>query len=74
MKAINPKNQSTVNKAINWLEKHNNFNDVRDTLEEYTKEYTKIDNKCLHSFDMFLEYMSQLPKNQQEIIYKSNSY
>ena len=74
MKAINPKNQTILNKATNWLEKHNSFNDARDTLEENTKEYKKIDEKCLNSFDMFLEYMSQLPKNQQKIIYKSNLY
>jgi len=74
MKAINSKNQTTLNKAINWLEKHNGFNDIRETMEEYTREHTRMNNKCLHSFDMFLEYMSQLPKNQQEIIYKSNLY
>ena len=70
LKAINPKNQSLVNKAINWLVKHNSFNDLRDIAdgEGDDKAYSKWDKKCVHSFDMYLEYLYDLPKGQQKAI------
>lgn len=75
LKAINPKNQSLVNKAINWLVKHNNYNTQRDFIsgnlecdEEDSKEWRAIDKKCVHSFDMYLEYLYELPKGQQKAI------
>jgi len=76
MKAINPKNQALVNKAIQWLEKHNAFNDQRNIADDIgdEKAYNKLDKKCESSYDKFLEYMEELPKNQQNLIYKSDLY
>lgn len=76
LKAINPKNQSKVNKALNWLIKHNNFNDKRDLAggNDNEKDFNKFDKLCINSFDKFLEYMEELPKREQKNIYKSEFY
>ncbi len=75
LKAINPKNQSLVNKAINWIVKHNRFVVLRDIAEgEDEKAFSKWNKKCEISFDKFLENMDELPKGQQQSIYNSNFY
>lgn len=76
MEAINPKNQSIVNKAIAWLEKYNKADDLRNIAdgEGDEKAFSKHDRQCEKTFDKFLEYMSELPKNQQSAIYKSEKY
>ena len=78
MEAINSKHQVTVNRAIQWLVKHNEANDNRDlesdTNGEDTKEFKKIDRLCEKTFDKFLDYMSELPKREQQAIYKSDLY
>jgi len=76
MEAINPKNQSLVNKAISWLEKYNKADDLRNIADGDgdEKAFRKHDRECEKTFDKFLEYMSVLPKNQQNAIYKSEKY
>ena len=76
MKAINPKNQALVNKAISWLTKHNEYNDKRTLAYDNDNivAAVQLDKKCEQSYDKFLEYMEELPKNQQELIYKSDLY
>ena len=58
--SITPKNQSMVNKAVNWLIKYNEFNAQRDFIsdnlecEEYeSKEWKSINRKCENSFDKY---------------------
>tara|TARA_R110000782_G_scaffold77096_2_gene153128 strand:+ start:250 stop:573 length:324 start_codon:yes stop_codon:yes gene_type:complete len=79
--SITPKNQSMVNKAVNWLIKYNEFNTQRDFIsdnlecEEYeSKEWKSINRKCENSFDKYLDYMSELPKREQAQIEKSELY
>tara|TARA_R110000822_G_scaffold156605_1_gene296385 strand:+ start:489 stop:719 length:231 start_codon:yes stop_codon:yes gene_type:complete len=76
MKAINPKNQSIVNKAVNWLEKHNKADDLRNIADSdgNEKEFKKYDKECENTFNKYLEYMSELPKNQQKAIEISDLY
>jgi hypothetical protein len=76
--AKNPKNQVKVNKAVNWLVKHNAYNDERnqvsDNLGEDCKEWRRINKKCEDSFDKYLEYLEELPKREQAQITKSELY
>lgn len=82
MKAINPKNQKNLNKALSWLIKHNKYNDERTLLEdsselEYVEDSTawkRINKKCEDSFDKYLEYCDELPKGQVKLIEKSELY
>lgn len=76
MEAINPKNQSLVNKALQWLKKYNDADNLRNNAdgEGDEKAYRKYDRECERAFDKFLEYMSEMPKNQQSAIYKSKIY
>jgi len=81
--AIKSKNQSLVNKAVNWLVKHNTFNNERDVisdnLEEYceeedSKEWRKVNKKCEDSFDKYQEYCGDLPQYEVKNIEKSELY
>jgi hypothetical protein len=79
--AINPKNQSLVNKATAWLVKYNKANDQRNDADADLnniggthKIYDKYDRLCEKTFDKFLEYMDELPKGQQKAIYNSELY
>jgi len=82
MKAINSKHQTTVNRACAWLKKYNTSNTLRDEAEgnsihstpEDDKEYRRLDNLCQKQFNQFLEYMEELPKREQQAIYKSDLY
>jgi len=76
MKAINPKNQSIVNKAISWLEKHNKANDLRNIADGdgNEKEFKKHDKECENTFNKYLDCVSELPKNQQKAIESSDFY
>lgn len=81
IKSITPKNQTIVNKAVNWLIKHNEYNSQRDLIsdnlecEEWeSKEWKSINRKCENSFDKYLEYLSELPKREQQQIEKSELY
>ena len=78
MIAITKENQSTLNKAIQWLTKQNAYNDQRDVIDsndgEDTVEWRRINKKCEDSFDKYLTYCSVLPKNQVKLIEKSDLY
>ena len=50
--SITPKNQSLVNKAVNWLNKHDAYNTQRDFIsdrlecdEEDSKDWRQINKK-----------------------------
>jgi hypothetical protein len=77
LKAITKKNQSAVNKALQWNSKYDGYNDKRDEIEcniecynDESKEWRQMDRKCESAWDRFLDYMSELPSNQQKAIYK----
>ena len=75
--SITPKNQSLVNKAVNWLNKYDAYNTQRDFIsdnldcdEEDSKEWRQINKKCEVSFDKHLNYLEDLPKREQNNIEK----
>lgn len=70
LKAINPKNQTLVNRAVNAHIRYNELNDLRNVAEdnEDTKAYKKYDRMCEEVFDRYLEYSYMLPKGQQQAI------
>ncbi len=72
MKAINPKNQTIVNRCLKAIERYNQMNDLRDAAEDSgnEREYRKYDRACQEAFDRYLTYMDELPKNQQKEINK----
>lgn len=74
--AINPKNQSKLNKATSWLEKYNKFNDLRDLADnnDDVKALRKYEKKCEEAFDKYLDACGELPKNQVKAIEKSDLY
>lgn len=76
MKALNKKHQSTVNKAISWLTKHNLANNQRDEAEGNGDEkmYNKYNRICESTFDKYLDYTSELPLRELKQIEKSELY
>lgn len=74
VKAVNPKYQSVVNKAVNWMEKYELANDQRNIAsdnsehdyEEDDKLWRKWDRRCIKAYDKYLEYMEELPKREQD--------
>ena len=75
--SITQKNQSLVNKAVNWLNKHDAYNTQRDFIsdnlecdEDDSKEWRQINRKCEVSFDKYLNYLEELPKREQNNIDK----
>ena len=76
LQAKNKKHQGKFNKALSWLIKYNSFNDLRNIAEGdgNEKEYNRFDKKCENSYDKFLDYMEELPKYEQNKIYKSELY
>ena len=70
LKAINPKNQTIVNRAVAAHIRYNELNDLRNLAEdnEDEKAYRKYDRMCADVFDRYLEYAYSLPKNQQKSI------
>ena len=76
MKAINPKNQAKVNKAIYWLKRYNELNDLRNFADdnEDQKSFDKLDTLCAKAFDKYLDYREELPKNEILAIEKSELY
>jgi len=75
--SITPKNQSLVNKAVNWLNKYDAYNTQRDLIsdnlecdEDDSKEWRQINKKCEVSFDNYLDYLWDLPKREQNNIEK----
>ena len=78
IKAINPKNQSLVNKAVKYLMRYDVLNDLRDNEENESEvgcmsaKWSKLNRQCEDVFDKHLDAMAMLPKNQQKIIQSIN--
>ena len=72
MKAINAKNQKTVNKCVKAHERYNALNDLRNAAEDSDnmKLFVKLNKQCGDAFDKYLEFLYELPKNQQQAIEK----
>jgi hypothetical protein len=70
IQAINPKNQTTVNRCVKALARYEMLNDLRNLAEdsENISEYKKYDRLCQKVFDRYLDYLYSLPKNQQRAI------
>jgi hypothetical protein len=70
--AINPKNQSLVNKAVKYLQKYYELNDLRNVADDNgaEKELKKYNRMCEDVFDKYLDALAELPKGQQQIIDK----
>jgi len=74
--AINRKNHSLVNKAVQSMVKYIEYNDMRDVvadnseLGEDDKLYKYYDKQCIKFFDSYLERMDELPKGQRLAIDK----
>jgi hypothetical protein len=64
--AITRKNQAQVNKAVKYLVKYNELNDLRNIADGNgnEKEYNKLDNQCARCFDNYLEVIDELPKRE----------
>lgn len=76
LKAINKKHQARVNRAINWLIKYSEANDLRDAAdgEGDEKLYNKYDRICINAFDKYFEIVSQLPSREVKQIENSKYY
>ena len=72
IKAINTKNQSLVNKAVKYLQKYYELNDLRNVADDNgaEKELKKYNRMCEDVFDKYLDALAELPKGQQQIIDK----
>ena len=70
--AINPKNQSKVNRAISWAQKYDVANDQRTIAEDNDddKAFNKFDRQCDKAVDRFYDLMDELPKGQCKAIEK----
>jgi len=70
--AINPKNQSKVNRCLSWAVKYDVANDQRNTAEDNDddKAYNKYDRQCIRAWDKFQDIIEDLPKGQQNAIWK----
>ena len=64
--AITRKNQAQVNKAVKYLVKYNELNDLRNIADGNgnEKEYNKLDTQCAKCFDNYLEAIDELPKRE----------
>ena len=72
LEAINPKNQSKVNRALVWSEKYDNLSTLRDIAEDNDNErlVNSCNNKCQNAWDKFETIVDELPKGQQKAIFK----
>lgn len=78
VKAINKIHQAKVNKAVYWLSKYEDANTQRDFASDNNEKdfddecviWRKYDRICEKSFDRYLDYMSELPKREQNQIEK----
>jgi len=64
--AITKKNQPLVNKAVKWMTKHNELNDLRNAADDAddVKEYRKLDKQCENAYGKYLDVCFQLPKRE----------
>ena len=76
MKAINKVHQSKVNRAIKYLTKYNQLNNLRDIADGNgeEKEYRKLDRQCALAFDKYLEIVMEIPMRERNQIEKSELY
>ena len=81
--AIKSKNQSLVNKAVNYLIWYNTFNNQRDVISDNLEEYCEeedskwwriMNKKCEDSFDKYQECCEELPQYEVKNIEKSELY
>ena len=72
IKAINPKNQSLVNKCIKAMMRYDELNDLRCIADDNDdmKACKKLNKQCLNAMDKYLEYYDMLPKNQKKVLDK----
>jgi hypothetical protein len=72
IQAISKKNQKQVNRALGWLEKYNEANELRDIADGNgdEKEYKRLDILCARLFDMYLTIVDELPKREKANIEK----
>ena len=70
--AKNKKNQSQVNKAVKFLMRYNENNDLRDKADGDGDEklYNKFDRICEVAYDNYLEAISELPQTEIKAIEK----
>ena len=70
--AKNKKNQSQVNKAVKFLIRYNENNDLRDKADGDGDEklYNKFDRICEVAYDNYLEAISELPQTEIKAIEK----
>lgn len=76
LKAINPKHQKAVSKAVKALTTYNTYNTLRDKAdgEGDDKAFRKYDRMCESSFDKYLKIVTELPKREKDAIEKSEIY
>lgn len=81
--AIKSKNQSLVNKAVNYLIWYNTFNNQRDVISDNLEEYCEeedskwwriMNKKCEDSFDKYQECCEDLPQYEVKNIEQSELY
>lgn len=74
LKAVTPKNQSNMNKAIAWGEKYNALNRLRDIADgehgSQSKQYKQADKLCADAWEKHLDYLHELPKGEQKRVEK----
>lgn len=78
VKAINPKYQTLVNKAVIWAIKYNEYNTSRNAAydnlsedieyEEDCKIWRKFNRLCENSWDKYQSYLDELPSRERSII------
>jgi len=70
--ANNKKNQAQVNKAVKFLIRYNENNDLRNKAdgEGDEKLCAKFDRICEIAFDNYLDAISELPKTEINAIEK----
>ena len=82
IQAINKKHQSMVNKAVKYLIKYNEANNLRDKAsdnnekdyDEDCKEWRKYDRRCESLFDKYSDCIEELPLREVKQIEKSELY
>lgn len=76
LKAVNPKHQKAVNKAVKALMSYNAYNTLRDKVdgEGDDKAFKKYDRLCESAFDKYLDIVGELPKRERDNIEKSEIY
>ena len=70
--AKNKKNQSQVNKAVKFLIRYNENNDLRNKADGLGDEKlcAKYDRICEVAYDNYLDAISELPKTEVNAIEK----